>query len=288
MTNNTAWSPTAIPTKAPPSSHWAPSPPDAGAITIMSIVEITRLFAEARENCIKAAGIPNNDHVVTIKEDLLNVCPQIAFEGTDACNPSGAILEDARYWVAIATNTPYNFQVAARANYDPDLQAEDPTGRAKRENWAVITRNQSSKCAIERGANDYLLRLVNLNWLRPLKNETTFFTRVTPVEMLSERTKAIGGLKRVDTVDLFVSLTQLWEKKTRVPEYLNGLRNVQKKAKRAGLPFSDDLLAAIASSSLLKSNSLPKDRPKWDGKIPEYHTLQAWEDYFLPTHKALE
>ena len=152
----------------------------------------------------------------------------------------------------------------------------------------MSTRNQSRKRAIKRGTNNYLLRLVNPTWLRPLKNETTFFTRVTLVDILSELTKASGCLKRVDIVDLLVSLTQLWEQDSLVSEYLNGLRDGQKKAKRSCLPFSDDLLAAIASSSLLKSNLFPKDRPKWDGKIPEDQTLQAWEDYFLSLHKALE
>ena len=106
--------------------------------------------------------------------------------------------------------------------------------------------------------------------------------------MLAELTKASGGLKLVDTVDLLISLTQLWEKDPRVPEYLNGLVDGQKKLKRAGLPISYDLLAAIASSLLLKANSSPKDRPKWDVKIPEDQTLQAWEYYFLPLHKSLK
>ena len=39
---------------------------------------------------------------------------------------------------------------------------------------------------------------------------------------------------------------------------------------------------------LLKPNLFTKDRPKWDGKIPEEQTLQAWDDYSLPLHKALE
>ena len=96
-----------------------------------SVVEITRLFADARDNHMKVAGTPNDDHVVASKEDLLNVCLQIAFEGTDAGDSSGAILEEARYGVAIMTNTPYDYQVAAHANYDPNLQEDDPTCRAK-------------------------------------------------------------------------------------------------------------------------------------------------------------
>ena len=55
--------------------------------------------------------------------------------------------------------------------------------------------------------------------------------------MLAHLTKASGGLKRVDTVNLLVSLTQLWEQEPHIPEYLNGLRDVQKKAKRADQPF---------------------------------------------------
>ena len=85
---------------------------------------------------------------------------------------------------------------------------------------------------------------------------------MTPVKILSKLTKAIGVLERIDTVDLLVSITQLWDQDPRVPEYLNVLRDGQKKSKRAGLPFSDKLLSTIASSSLLKSNSFPKDRPK--------------------------
>ena len=81
------------------------------------------------------------------------------------------------------------------------------------------------KRATERGANDYLLRPVDPTWLRPLKNETTFFTRVTLVEMLSKPTKESGSLKQVDTVNLMVSITQLWEQDPHVPEYLNGLRD---------------------------------------------------------------
>ena len=185
-------------------------------------------------------------------------------------------------------NTPYERQIAARANYDPDLQEDNIVRRSKEENWAASTRNQSRKRTIERGANNCLLRIVDPTWLCPLKNETTFFTRVTLVEMLSDPTKASGSLKQVNTVDLLVSLTHLREQDPRVTEYLNGLRDGKKRAKRAGLPFSDNLLAAIASSSLLKSKSFPKDRPKWDGKIPKDQTLQAWEDYFLSLHKSLE
>ena len=119
-----------------------------------SVVKITRLFVEVHNNQTKVAGTPNDEHVVLFKEDLLNVCLQIACEGTNARDPSGAILNDARYQVAVAMNTLYECQVAARANYDRNPRVDDPARRAKEESFAASTWNQSCKRAIKRGAND--------------------------------------------------------------------------------------------------------------------------------------
>ena len=96
-----------------------------------SVVKITCLFAEARDNRTKVSVTPNDDHAVEFKEDLLNVCLQIDFEGTNAGNPSGTIHEGACYRVTVATNTSYNRQVAARANYNLYLQEDDPARRSK-------------------------------------------------------------------------------------------------------------------------------------------------------------
>ena len=145
---------------------------------------------------------------------------QITFEGTGSGDPSGAILLDAKYKAANATDVSYNCQLAAHANYDALILDNDPTRRSKEENWSAGTRNQSRKRAIESGACAYLLALVNETWLRPLKNEITFYMKVTPTEMLAQLTTASGGLERVDIVDLLFSLSHLWEQDPCVPEYL--------------------------------------------------------------------
>ena len=70
--------------------------------------------------------------------------------------------------------------------------------------------------------------------------------------MLAQLTTAIGRLERIDIINLLFSLAHLWEQYPCVPEYLNALKDVQKKSVRAGLPFTNNLLTAIGSSSLLK------------------------------------
>ena len=62
----------------------------------------------------------------------------------------------------------------------------------------------------------------------------------------------------------------------------------QKNAQRAGLPITDNWLAAFATSSLLLVNSFPNDHPEWYGKPKSNQTWRAWKDTFNPPHKNLK
>ena len=183
-----------------------------------SVAEIIHPFQSAANKQSKVDGPPNDDHTLIFKEDLLNVTFQITFEGTDSGDPSGAILLDAKDKATNATAVSYDRQLTARANYDVSILYNDPAYFPKEENWSAGTRNQSRKRAIERGACAYLLALIDETWLRPLKNKITFYTKVTPIEILAQLTTASGGLKRVDIFDLLFSLAHLWEQDPCVPE----------------------------------------------------------------------
>ena len=65
----------------------------------------------------------------------------------------------------------------------------------------------------------------------------------------------------------------------------------QKKAQRAGLPITDNWLAAFATSSLLlppPQISFPNNRPEWDGKSKANQTWRAWKDTFNSLLKNIE
>ena len=66
------------------------------------------------------------------------------------------------------------------------------------------------------------------------------------------------------------------------------MEEAQKKAKRSGLPITDNWLAAFATSSLLLSNSFPSDCPEWDGNPKSHQTWKAWKDTFNPLHKHIK
>ena len=111
---------------------------------------------------------------------------------------------------------------------------------------------------------------------------------VTPREILQLLTKQSGGLERLDVVNLLAKIPTLWATDPRVPEYINTIKDAQRKVLRAALPMSDDHLAAFATTLILAENSFPNDRPAWDGKPPNEKTWQKWKDTFLPLHRALE
>ena len=66
------------------------------------------------------------------------------------------------------------------------------------------------------------------------------------------------------------------------------MEEAQKKSQRAGLPTTNNWLAAFATSSILLSNSFPNDRPEWDRKPKVDQTWRYQKDTFNPLHKNLE
>ena len=66
------------------------------------------------------------------------------------------------------------------------------------------------------------------------------------------------------------------------------MEEVQKKAKRAGLPITYNWLVEFSKFSLLLANSFPNDRPEWDRKLIAGQTQKAWKDTLNPLHKNLK
>ena len=66
------------------------------------------------------------------------------------------------------------------------------------------------------------------------------------------------------------------------------MEEAQKKSQRAGLPTTNNWLAAFATSSLLLANSSPNDLPEWERNPKADQTWGSWKENFNPIHKNLE
>ena len=77
--------------------------------------------------------------------------------------------------------------------------------------------------------------------------------------------KRSGGLHAIDAVDIMSDMKQYFDESASIPVYINMMETSQKKAARAKLPISDDMLVAITTKAILASDCLS-------------HTTDAWED----------
>ena len=82
---------------------------------------------------MKVNSTPPNNNFISFKEDLLNVCLQIALAGTDAGDPSRTILEYAHYKRVNMTGTLYDRQLAAQKNYDDSIAVDDTISAPRKE-----------------------------------------------------------------------------------------------------------------------------------------------------------
>ena len=71
-------------------------------------------------------------------------------------------------------------------------------------------------------------------------------------------------------------------------QFIINMEKAQKKLVRAQLPITDNMLAAFATYTLLKSNSLPCNRPVWEGKPVGDQKWAAWKEFFKPLQLALK
>eukprot|EP00804_Cyclotella_cryptica_P029094 CCRYP_005281-RA/>CCRYP_005281-RA protein AED:0.19 eAED:0.20 QI:0/0/0/0.71/0.16/0/7/0/1210 len=164
----------------------------------------------------------------------------------------------------------YNPAIAVNASNAIRARAER-TWTAKRELQRLIR-------AVERNGRLFLLNVVKESWLLPLKSDT-FYNQVALYDMLDHLALNMPGLEATDIISLSVDMQSWWQDNPRVSEYINKLKEAQKKAACANLPLMNAWLSATASLSLLTAGSSPKQRMDWDSLPPASKTWAAWKTW---------
>jgi hypothetical protein len=84
---------------------------------------------------------------------------------------------------------------------------------------------------------------------------------------------------------LTIRMSQYYEGKPDIPEYIFILEDTQPKAARACLPITDQTLTVLASTALLAANTFPRTTEFWEELDPADKTWAAWKIAYLATHK---
>jgi hypothetical protein len=86
-------------------------------------------------------------------------------------------------------------------------------------------------------------------------------------------------------VSLTVQMSQYYKGTPDIPKYIFLLEDAQRKAARACLPVTDQILTILASTALLAVNTFPCTTELWEDLDPVNKTWAAWKTVYLAAHK---
>jgi hypothetical protein len=254
----------------------------------MTPTEVLASFRAAQEIFVTIAGKPSDEDIIRIREVLTPLLLSIPYDESH---------DDNNLWGIIASKDDYGdrynqavFTVPARPPIYP-VVSSDATAPVRAEaefkNAAKLV-DFNVHAAAERGCHEFIKSIVEDTWIAELKHAATFYVGVKASALLAHLQKHCGGLHALDVVDLQVEMRLYYADAAGIPEYIIMLEDSQKKAKRANLPISDDVLAAIATKSLMEANTFPDETKDW-GKLPlNQKSWAEWKAHYLLAHEARE
>jgi len=91
----------------------------------------------------------------------------------------------------------------------------------------------------KRGVAKFFRNVVDEIWYNDLKDNETFYKKVTAIEIMALLDVNSGGLHAVDMISLRTNMTQYYVQADGIPQFIVMMEDAQKKAKRAGMPIAD-------------------------------------------------
>ena len=127
--------------------------------------------------------------------------------------------------------------IGAFKSYDPIIEdyATDRLQQKMEQEWTNQLAIQSIIRACEMGCCSFILKVVEDTWVRRLQYSDSFYTRVSPMDLLDLLDKHSGGIERADFVAMFDTMHIWWAEDPSVPEFINRFYDTQKKATHAYL-----------------------------------------------------
>jgi hypothetical protein len=164
---------------------------------------ITLLFKEARDAFPPIEGKPTDDDLLAIREMLLPILVEVPYDQLGGVHSLTSLITDnVRYAAEHGGNS---FKCPIRLPlYDTSIKDDATTVVRVRAEAAHIARldDYASFEAAERGVAKFLREVVDEVWYNNLKNADTFYTKVTPLEIISFLDANSGWLHAINMISL--------------------------------------------------------------------------------------
>jgi hypothetical protein len=243
-------------------------------------------LATATPAFLPIAGQPTDDDLVRMNNALTPILQKVTYDRANGIQNLWGLIADAdrylhHYGLAFASSAArpvvYNPAIAEGASRVERTHAEAA--------WAARIQDYKAYEAAEAGVKTFIKANVKDTWIRNLRVPETFYSNVTALALLNHLRDRSGSLHALDVVSLTIQMSQFYEGTPIIPEYIQLLKDAQRKAARAGLPVTDQTLTLLASTALLAADTFPRTTSLWDELAPADKTWPAWKLAYLTAHK---
>ena len=106
--------------------------------------------------------------------------------------------------------------------------------------------------------------------------------------MMEHLQKLSGGRHAIDDFEIMSDMQKYFNEAASITVYINMIETAQKKAARAKLPISDNILVSIATKAILASDRFPQTTDAWEEKTYEDKTWAEWKGTYLTANESRE
>jgi hypothetical protein len=138
--------------------------------------------------------------------------------------------------------------------------------------------------AAEKGISHFIQTVVDEVWYKDLRHTLTFYNNVTVYNLLQHLATNSGRLHNNELVNLPTEMLSYYEDSEGIPEFLIKLAKAREKLARGGLPMSDEVLLATASSQVFKSMHFLETTREWERPPATSKTWVAWQVKYREAH----
>lgn len=253
-----------------------------------TVAAITLLLAKAREEFTPVVGQPTDDDIFRMREALMPLLHNIEYAnfvpaGANAHNLVGLIQETTSY----VNDWHEAFPRPARPSPYDDTIPDNATTVVKNRMEAAhhtLINDYNAFLAAEKGLSLFIQTVVDEVWYKDLRHALTFYNNVTAHALLEHLVVNSGGLHNNELVSLPAEMLSYYEESEGIPEFLLKLAKAREKLARGGLPMSDEVLLATASSQVFNSLHFPEATREWERLPAASKTWAAWQVKYREAH----
>ena len=219
--------------------------------------DIITQFAERTVTFDPISGQPTDSDIVCLVEAIAQILLIVPYDEANGDHSLiGLIYSQAAYTAEYTSAFPRPNKPGI---YDTSIADDAPAGlRAMKEVMhKAVRRDYSLFEAVERGVRQFTLDVVEDTYVRDLKSNKFYYTKVTPIDFLDHLQATCGGLHVINLLALQGEMQIAHKECDGIPEYIHALEDAQYKAERAQVPITDTMLMIIATNAMLQTEKYP-------------------------------